>query len=66
MKLLNTLQDLYDYKKQVQLQKKALEDSTGISELEKMNLHSCYDYQIGICDAKLTGRKLGTFIENPV
>ena len=66
MKPLNTLQDLYDYKKQVQLQKKALEDSTGISELEKMNLHSCYDYQIGICDAKLTGRKQETFKEIPV
>lgn len=55
MKPLITLQDVYEYRSQILLQKRALKDSTGISELERMNLLSCYEYQIGICDAKLTG-----------
>ena len=54
---LNTLEEIYAYKKQLLDQKKALENSDAFTEHEKANCNECFDYQIGICDAKLTGHK---------
>ena len=64
MKTAQDINDIIAYKAQIVEQQKALKDSNAFTDLEKVNLENCYEYQIGICDAKINEvKKLFPFLE---
>ena len=56
MKPLKTVNDILEYKKQIERQKECLEVATAFSSTEKRLLKMCYDDMITICKNTLANQ----------